>query len=202
MLAFKWSLAVPERSEDVPRSCRAGIIDFLMVFGGLGGGEATARAWAGHADQVRSDPLKQVFQDKPNTRISGTGTSTGTGTGHGQAQTQGQGQGHRASGQDHPLTPSRKARWRIRRPTRDERAKQRHQFLCSTSKVSLSKVFVHVSSNLSIILPGGSYWTRPRPLGTPLGRKRSPSKTSSNNFQNMFFFLVRKTLIFENPRCP
>ena len=93
MLAFKWSLAVPERSEDVPRSCRAGIIDFLMVFGGLGGGEATARAWAGHADQVRSDPLKQVFQDKPNTTGTGTGTGLGTGTGTGTGPGTGTGTG-------------------------------------------------------------------------------------------------------------
>ena len=52
----------------------------------------------------------------PNT--TGTGQVLGLGQWqrfrHGQAQAHGQGQGHRASGQDHPLTPSRKARWRIR----------------------------------------------------------------------------------------
>ena len=41
------------------------------------------------------------------------GLGQGQGLGHGQAQAQGQGQGHRASGQDDPFTPSRKARWRI-----------------------------------------------------------------------------------------
>ena len=35
------------------------------------------------------------------------------GLGHGQAHAQGHRQGHRPSGQDDPLTPSRKARWRI-----------------------------------------------------------------------------------------
>ena len=41
------------------------------------------------------------------------GLGQGQGLVQGQAQAHGQGQGHRASGQDHPLTPSRKARWRI-----------------------------------------------------------------------------------------
>ena len=83
MLAFKCSWAVPERTGFVPRSCRAGIIDFSIVFGILGGGGPRTAARTGYGDAVRSDPLKQVFQDKPNTTGTGTGTGTGTDPGTG-----------------------------------------------------------------------------------------------------------------------
>ena len=42
---------------------------------------------------VRSDPLKQVFQDKPNTTGTGTGLGTGTGSGPGPGAGTGTGTG-------------------------------------------------------------------------------------------------------------
>ena len=64
-----------------------------MVFGILGGGGPRTAAWARHGDGVRSDPLKQVFQDKPNTTGTGTGTGLGTGTGPGAGPGTGTGTG-------------------------------------------------------------------------------------------------------------
>ena len=64
MLAFKWSWAVPERSADVPRSCRAGIVDFLMVFGGLGG--------VGAKDVPRRAPCRPGWSGPPKPSFSKT----------------------------------------------------------------------------------------------------------------------------------
>ena len=79
---------------------------FWKVFWGARQGRADAGGGL-------SDPLN--LKDKPNTTGTGQvlGLGQGQGPGQGQAQAQGQGQGHRASGQEHPLTRSRKARWRI-----------------------------------------------------------------------------------------
>ena len=56
--AFRWCWAVPERSRVVARSSGAGISKFSLVFGGVGGGEATRGAWRPGGV---ADPLNQVF---------------------------------------------------------------------------------------------------------------------------------------------
>ena len=61
----KKAWAFPHRSGDAPGSCRAGIIDFSMVFGGLGGVRPRTRHGGRHAEAVQSRPPKQVFQRQP-----------------------------------------------------------------------------------------------------------------------------------------
>ena len=59
----EWFWAVPERSGDVPRSCRAGIIDFSMVFGGLGGGEATGSRNGAQTEGTASKKGRGVLRE-------------------------------------------------------------------------------------------------------------------------------------------
>ena len=97
----------------------------------------------------------------------------------------------------HPLTPSRRARWRIRRPTGDERARS----ACKVCPKSLSKVSVQslcpkslskVSVNPLQVLPRPRTlrvrwpsWCTLRPLGAPLGRKSCLPKRLPTNFKKM-----------------
>ena len=99
----------------------------------------------------------------------------------------------------HPLTPSRRARWRIRRPTGDERARSP----CKVCPKSLSKVSVQslcpkslskVSVNPLQVLPRPrtlrvrrSSWTPVRPLGAHLGRKSCLPKRLRTNFKKCCF---------------
>ena len=61
----------------------------------------------------RAESTATEDNDDAEPEAAAEGSKGAQAQGHGQAQAQGQGQGHRASGQDYPLTPSRKARWRI-----------------------------------------------------------------------------------------
>ena len=126
--------------------------------------------------QSHALPLKHVFQRKPTrTRVLSSGHRT-----HGRL-----------------ATPSRQARWRIRRPTGDERARSP----CKVCPKSLSKVSVQslcpkslskVSVNPLQVLPRPrtfrvrrSSWCAPRPLGAPLGRKSCLPKRLPTNFKKM-----------------
>ena len=138
-------------------------IEFSMVLEFFGGGAPCP----GH---LRAGIVRPP---KPNTTGTGhgLGLGQGQGLGHGQAQAQGQGQGHRASGQEHPLTPSRKARWRIRRPTGDERARFGHQKLSNPilMKCPNQMSFEFCLMNPSIILPTARTFRVGALLGAPLG---------------------------------
>ena len=67
----------------------------------------------GHGGGWIARPPKSRFFKTNHTPGTGTGTSTGTGTGTCTSTGTSTGTGTGASGQDHPHTPSRKARWRI-----------------------------------------------------------------------------------------
>ena len=74
--AFRWSWALPERSGDVPRSSRARIIDFSMVFGGLGGGgprTCQSRGW------IVRPPKSRFFKTDQTPLELGKGKGNGLG---------------------------------------------------------------------------------------------------------------------------
>ena len=107
-----WAFA--DRSGDVPGASRARIINFSLVLGGLGWGESTDGWWRGG---ICPTPKASFFKKTPSTTGTGTGTGIGThkhkGKGTGKHKHKGKGKHVWASMFDHPLTPSRRARWRI-----------------------------------------------------------------------------------------
>ena len=144
----------------------------------------------GDADFVR--PLKQAFLKK-HQAPQGKHKHKGTG----KHKHKGKGKHVWASMFADPLTPSRRARWRIRRPTGDERARSP----CKVCPKSLSKVSVQslcpkslskVSVNPLQVLPRPrtlrvrrSSWCRVRPLGAHFGRKSCLPKRLPTNFKKM-----------------
>ena len=140
-----------------------------------------------------SDPLNHPLKKTPNTNYA---RPMGLGK-HAWARCKGKGKHVWASMFGHPLTPSRRARWRIRRPTGDERARSP----CKVCPKSLSKVSVQslcpkslskVSVNPLQVLPrprtfrvGRSSWCRIRPLGAHFGRKSCLPKRLPTNFKKM-----------------